>query len=305
MHPADAITLLRTSDADRARGRDLQRRTADGSFVRVRHGVYVATAAWEALDGRAKHLVRVRAVLPSIPRGAVLSHDSAAAVHGVPRLSAWPAKVHATDPTATEDVRRAGHVVHAGPVRASSFEFHGVRVAALAQTAVELARRSSFCEAAVILDHALRSGVRRGILSDLIEQAGPWGSTRAAGALAVCNALHESVGESYLAARCREVGAPDMVPQVEFRRDDGSVDRVDFWVPELGLVIEFDGRQKYEDVNMLGGRSGADVLWAEKLREDRIRAHPQVRGFVRVTWWHLVDPERLRALFRLHGVPCR
>ncbi|MDY1004863.1 hypothetical protein [Curtobacterium sp. CFBP9011] len=83
---------------------------------------------------------------------------------------------------------------------------------------------------------------------------------------------------------------------------DGTIRRVDFWISSLGVVLEFDGQQKYVDPTMLAGRDAAQVLWQEKIREDQLRALPEVRTVIRVTWWHLAEPERLRALLRQHGV---
>lgn len=270
----------------------------------MRHGVYVPRAEWEALGPAARHLVRMRAAAPALPFGAVFSHDSAAAVLGIPRLSAWPSRVHATLPSAAADSQRVGLTLHAGPVDLDGGAFHGVPFAALPVTAVMQARRADFAEAVVVLDHAVRRGVDADALRQLLDDGPRWGTARALEALDVCDAAHESVGESFAAARFRQLGIPPVVPQAEFVIG-GSVHRVDFWMPSLGVVVEFDGRQKYEDASMLHGRTGADALWAEKLREDQLRALPVVRGFIRVTWWHLVEPERLRALFRVHGVPCR
>jgi len=302
MHPADELVLFRTNPTDRSESRRLQRARSAGTLVRVRHGVFAERAAWQALDGRGRHLVQVRAALPDLPRGAVLSHDSAAALHGVPRLDRWPQRVHATVPDAVGDAHRVGLTLHAGRVRSDRRRYQGLPIADLADTVVALARRSDLSGAVVALDHAVRRGVTVTDLAALLDDGPRWGAARATEALAVCDAAHESVGESYAAARFHELGITGVVAQHEFARPDGRPDRVDFWLPSLGVVIEFDGRQKYQDREMLAGRSGADVLWAEKLREDRIRARPEVRGFVRVTWWHLVDPERLRALFRAHGL---
>lgn len=305
MHPANAITLFRTTSVDDSVGRRLQRQRRDGSMVRVRHGVYVERSAWEALDGISRHLVLVRATVPDLPVGAVLSHESAAAVHGLPRLDAWPLRVHAVVPGAVEDVHRVGLTLHAGSAVPDGRRFHGVEFTSLSGTAVEIARRADLSGAVVTFDEVLRRGVSLDELLDAVGRAPRWGTARAAEALEVSSADHESVGESYLAARFHELGIVGLVPQQEFVRSDGGVDRVDFWLPALGMVVEFDGRAKYEDPAMTGGRSGADVVWAEKVREDRVRARPEVRGVVRVTWWHLVESDRLRSLLRTHGVPCR
>ncbi|PYY40741.1 hypothetical protein DEJ32_05045 [Curtobacterium sp. MCPF17_046] len=304
VHPADAIELLRTTKADPSRARTLQRGAADGHFVRVRHGVYVPAAAWAALDGRSRYLVRMRAAVPLLPIGAVFTRDSAAAVLGVPRLTSWPEHVHVTVPALDADRRRVGLTLHAGRRPAEAGRFHGVPVASLAETVIETSRRSSLSGAVVAVDHALRSGVQRRELEGLLESGPDWGRVRVANALGVADERHESVGESFFAARCHELRAPYMEPQVQFVRPGGKTYRVDFWMPSLGLVLEFDGRQKYRDHGAVPGTAD-DVLWSEKLREDDIRADGDVRGFIRVTWWHLVDPERLRTLFRMHGVPCR
>jgi len=305
MHPANAVDLFRTDPVDRAAARDLQRRCRSGDLVRVRHGVYVGRDAWEGLDGRSRHLVRMRAASPLLRPAAVWALDSAAAVLGVPRLDAWPDRVHAMVPGIEHDLQRVGLTLHAGVPRPSGRHFHGVGFTDVAQTTVEIARRGSLSTAVVVLDHALRDGVDVELLGRLALASGPWGSTRVAQALDHCDARHESVGESYFAARAAELRSPPMEPQREFRHADGTVDRVDFWLPREGIVVEFDGRQKYEDPAMLAGRSSAGAVWVEKLREDRIRARPEVNGFVRVHWGHLVEPELLRAHLRQHGVPCR
>ncbi|WP_058749879.1 hypothetical protein [Curtobacterium oceanosedimentum] len=305
MHPSNAITVLRTATLDRSSARDLQRRHRTGELVRVRHGVYVETAAWDVLDGRARHLVRMRAVLPLVRTGSMWALDSAGAVLGVPRIDPWPTQVRVFAPDLDSDRSRVGLTMHAERPRASGLAFHGVEVTELAQTVVGLARRGSLGAAVVALDHALRSGVPEDDLRARSADAGPWGAARVDQALRLADARHESVGESWFAARAGELGLRGLVPQHVFVAPDGTVDRVDFWLPGAGVIVEFDGRQKYDDPEMLQGRTASDVVWAEKIREDRLRVRPEVRTVVRPRWWHLVDAERLRALFRAHGVRCR
>lgn len=61
--------------------------------------------------------------------------------------------------------------------------------------------------------------------------------------------------------------------------------RVDFWWPQCRVVGELDGRVRYRADVVPGTRDGvdpADVVWREKLREDRIRATGAT--VVRCTW---------------------
>ncbi|WFR66564.1 hypothetical protein P9139_17600 [Curtobacterium flaccumfaciens] len=81
-----------------------------------------------------------------------------------------------------------------------------------------------------------------------------------------------------------DVGLPEPVLQHEFRAGGRLIARVDFWFPDQGVVVEFDGLAKYRDPALRGGRTADEVLVAEKLREDDVRSLPDVRRVVRVTW---------------------
>lgn len=297
--------LLRAAAQDPTNARLLQRRHASGSLVRLLAGVYIATDEWDALSSTGQHLARARAIAPRLPRGSEFSHVTAALIHGWPLVGDAPDRVHVVDPAVPVIQHRAGLVRHPGDPtpRTTATAFDGVPVTAPLDTATALITTGSPHIAAVAVDAGIRQGVLA--LDDLrgvVPVRPARGSVRAETVLSALDARHESVGESFAAIRFVQVGLPPCEPQVEFRHRDGTVDRVDFWFPSLGVVVEFDGRQKYVDPSMLQGRDPADVLWAEKRREDRIRALPAVRAVIRVTWWHLVEPDRLRALFRSHGV---
>lgn len=64
--------------------------------------------------------------------------------------------------------------------------------------------------------------------------------------------------------------------------------RADFLVGTR-VLVEFDGRSKYG----MDGRRSEDVLWAEKLREDRLRALGYI--VVRLVWADLDRPQRVMA----------
>ena len=85
-----------------------------------------------------------------------------------------------------------------------------------------------------------------------------------------------------------ELGLDPEDLQTEIRDDRGLVGFTDFSWLSRHTVGEFDGRVKY---GRDGSTAGRDVLWREKLREDRLRA----RGLeiVRWTWADLDRPEEI------------
>ncbi|MEV6768088.1 hypothetical protein AB0N05_05585 [Nocardia sp. NPDC051030] len=97
----------------------------------------------------------------------------------------------------------------------------------------------------------------------------------------------ESPGESLSRVRMHEFGLP--IPELQttvLNRTCVFIARVDFCLPTLGVIGEFDGRSKYGRL-LKPGDSTADAVYNEKLREDALRAlGTQV---VRWTWPDLTD----------------
>ncbi|TKV60474.1 hypothetical protein FDO65_01840 [Nakamurella flava] len=150
----------------------------------------------------------------------------------------------------------------------------------------------------VTADHALRRGlVARGQLSDSAARATRRSGVRTAHqVVAFADPGAESVGESRSRIVIDRAGLPR--PELQYRvrdRQGGVLARTDFWWPEFSTVGEFDGKAKYSRV-LSGGRNEADAVFAEKVREDRIRdLGLQV---VRWTWSDLDDPRTLAARIR-------
>jgi very-short-patch-repair endonuclease len=143
----------------------------------------------------------------------------------------------------------------------------------------------------VATDRALHTGVvERPALERAGEAVAGWPrSGRVRSMLALADGRSESVGESRLRLHLAALGI-SVVPQVVIRDEMGDfVARVDLWVEGTGVVVEFDGRVKYAE-------GGADVLFAEKRREDRLRRLGYV--VVRVVWADLFRPERVVAWIR-------
>lgn len=302
-HHRERPALLRADDASHAR--TLRRQHRAGTVVRLRTGVYLPRVTWDPLDEADRHLVRVWATAPVVPSGGAFSHLSAALVHGWPLVGPGPERVHVTVPTIDRTLHRAGLVVHApdaAPFRLAPVRLDGVPVTDAVTTASSIARSVPVHVAAVAIDAAVRAGTLTASEVAAALPPGPGrGSRRAQTVLRALDVRHETAGESYTAVRLVQSGARRVVPQHEFRHD-GSVHRVDFWLPDSGTVIEFDGKVKYTDQSMLAGRDPGEIVWAEKRREDQLRQRREVRTVVRVTWWHLERLDRFQALLRAHAV---
>ncbi len=301
----DPLPLYRTRDHDRAGARALQRRHRAGSLVRVTDGVYADAAAWAARSASAQHLTVARALAPGLRPGAAFSHATAAMAYGWPMIGMVGARVHVTDGATRRTEHRAHLVRHAGPPETGNelWTFSRVPLTSRVRTAVDLAATLEPSVAAVAIDAAVRGGtlLAEDFVAALPERPAR-GSVRGRAIAEALDPAHESVGESYAAIRMVELGLPRPVAQHPLCLPDGSSARVDFWFPDLGLVVEFDGKQKYTDREMLAGRRAEDAVWHEKLREDRLRALPEVRSVVRPTWWHLAELNRLHSLFQQHRV---
>lgn len=297
--------LLRAPDTDPSAGRRLRRLHAAGKAVRLRAGVYIDAGLWAGLDPGDRHLVRAWAIAPDVALTAAFSHVTAALIHGWALLGGITDRVHVVDGSLHGVEHRSGVVRHGaggGSCGIAAVRFDGVAVTDHLTTAVQLALTSEPHVAAVAIDSAIRAGhLEVGRFEAALPVGPARGSRRARSVVAALDPLHESVGESFTAIRMVECGITTIEAQREFRTPE-HVDRVDFWLPELGVVVEFDGKQKYSDPAMLGHRSPQEALWQEKVREDRLRRRPEVRTVVRPTWWHLVELDRFRALFRSHGV---
>jgi hypothetical protein len=111
------------------------------------------------------------------------------------------------------------------------------------------------------------------------------------------------VGESRTRVMFHVEGLPAPRLQVEIWQEGRLLGRVDMLDEKSMTVVEFDGRMKYRLGDSTDPRTLEAVLWAEKRREDDIRALGY--GFARVTWPDLDSPRRtatrLRTIFATGG----
>ena len=95
------------------------------------------------------------------------------------------------------------------------------------------------------------------------------------------------------------VSKPEL--QAAHRDAHGLIGYSDFHWPEYGVVGEFDGWAKYSRGEYLAGRSPEDVLKAEKIREDRLRA----TGLTLVRWMWPEAKDGAELLLKLHNAGIR
>ncbi|MFF0340521.1 type IV toxin-antitoxin system AbiEi family antitoxin domain-containing protein [Kribbella sp. NPDC004875] len=277
---------------------ELRDRVRSGRWERLRHGQYAEAVDLGALPIWDRELVRHRrlvfAAMNSLRTGAVaVSHQSALVLHQLPQWDLDLSEVHLSR---LDERRHSGRVAgvrhHRGRISpADLVQRDGLPVTTVARAIVETACTTSFEAAVVIVDAALRDhAIGEAELLRLLDAIEFWpGGPTARSAIRFGDAKSESVGESRLRVLMHNHRLPRPELQVVYEDADGFVARVDFAFPEYETVVEFDGRTKYAS-------GSPDVLFDEKVREDRLRALGlQV---VRVRWSHLAQPSRTAAAIR-------
>jgi hypothetical protein len=282
-----------------------RRAHARGELVRVAPGRYVRAADWAPLTPEDRVVVRAVATLDRLGRAAVVSHVAAAAIWGMPLVGTSPPRTSTTEPgrgrTHTGDhVTR--YAAALSDVDVATVEH--VTLTTPARTAVDVALTASRSQAVAALDHCLRA--RLCTLDEywaaLDRRDRLRGTSRVVWAGAFASPLAESAGESVLRVALDGLGFPPPRLQRPFRDDGGLIGYGDFWWDDIGLLDEFDGLKKYRAAEYRGGLSVEDVVVREKLREDRLRALPEVQGVVRTIWRDLSRPDQLVAALGRAGL---
>lgn len=294
--PRDRFGLVRRADAGWTDAM-LSAAVRRGDLIRLALGVYaISGPEFDGPDG-ADRLYRLRSIatVSSTRDGGatVLSHQSAAAVHGLPLLKPRREYVHVTS-LGGGGLIRGGRHVHGGSLTDDQIiEVGGIRVTDLVRTAVDVAEAGTFAQALTVFDAALRAGVDRADLASEIGRRRTKGARETKPAIVVADGRSASVGESWSRAQMIEGGIeiPDL--QVE-HVIDGDTYAVDYeWVGRL--LGEFDGMHKYGRL-LRPGETTTQAVIREKLREDRLR---RATGLVMVRWaWADLENHRVVAIIR-------
>ena len=264
--------------------RQVDRRLLTGRFRPVRRGLLTAGLPERDLAGTPVPLPglplrpRVVAALRAAPSGAVVSHDTAAVVWGLPTPMGDPRPVSLTRmPDGAASTRYYPDLrIEVATLQDDDLQADGP-LTAPARTVVDCCRHLPGHDALAIADAAVHLGLTGPEdLAEVLRRCSGWpGVRRAARVLPLVDGRRESPLESWSAWAFHTQGTPLPVPQVELVDDDGVlVARADFWWVE-GVVGEADGRAKYLlRAAALGGATDealAMTLHLEREREGHIR----------------------------------
>lgn len=218
----------------------LTRAGASGRVIRVRRGWFTTPG------GDLRRAAAIAAVLAH--PGSVLSHRSAAMMHGLPIVGSREPL-----PELTVRPRGPGNITGAYVYRATLRDddivlVDGVPVTSVARTLVDLARhRSTACGVAAI-DAALHEGrVAMAQIDRVLVQCWNWPRIRRAQhAVQLADARAESPLESVSRLVIGWLRLPAPEPQVLILDRYGApAGRLDFYWDEFGVAGEADGRAKY------------------------------------------------------------
>jgi very-short-patch-repair endonuclease len=219
----------------------------------MRRGVYATRPAvdWARANPKRGHALLAIAACLSVGRDSVVSHQSAALIHGLDLFPRPPDRVTLTRPTARRSARRRSDDLffHAAKLPDGHVtRLHGLRVTTVSRTVVDLARTSSFMSAVVTADSALHAGLTtKEALLTACEDCARWpGIRQARRAIDFSDPRAESVLESCARVVFQENGLDPPQLQVSIAGPDARYS-VDFYWPKHRVIAEADGEVKYSE----------------------------------------------------------
>jgi len=251
----------------------LRARSGDGRrFLRLRRNAYADEMWFAAANERDRLIAHSSAALMRLAGDPVMSHETAALLHGLPTLGMrHRAVLHATRTRRHQGLAPdyPGLLVHhAGLPDGHRCTVDGVPATCVARTVIDLARRRSVRAGIVVADAALHAQLCTVEELRLVSaDCAAWpGIAKARRVIALADSLSESPLESISRVAFQVNGLP--TPRLQARLGD---DRVDFLWDRWRVIGEADGLEKYADPLAIA---------REKEREERLKG----LGFAIVRW---------------------
>ncbi|MFC5928869.1 hypothetical protein D6T64_08990 [Cryobacterium melibiosiphilum] len=126
-----------------------------GELAQVRRGWYVLGHQWRDARPEERYRYLVRATAAQSRAELVLSHHSAAVMHGLPLIGPWPATAHALFPDAAGGSSHRLLTSHRTLADPQPIVIDGVTVTSLTRTVVDMAAGSTFLVGVTMVDHVL------------------------------------------------------------------------------------------------------------------------------------------------------
>lgn len=265
----------------------------DGRLRRLRHGMYVPG---ERASPEEVHLALVAATQAIVDPTNVLSHTSAALVHGLPVRRTALHQVTMTRQTPGHG--DGGPTLRVRNTRITQGEIQGSTgqlITTLARTVADVARLEPAAWGVAAADAALAQGLEtEQILEVLGEHPRLQGVRRARTVAAFADARAESPLESISRMNMHLAGLPEPELQVEHFDDDGVlVARSDFFWREHGVAGECHGRSKF--VAMLEESETTEQAIDAALNRDQALRRLGIRD-INWIWETAQSPQELRRL---------
>lgn len=294
--------------------RALSRRVVTGEVVSPARGLFVDAEVWSALKPEQRALWIARGMQALHPNW-VFCGPTAAAAYGVDVSNDLLGRVHVATPPLMRG-SDAGIVARHPVLPAQNpdgdiEEVGGLRVTPPDQTVLDCLRWTDFPHGLGVIDSALRGGlVHRDELEEFAAAMAHRrrNVSRVHAALAWADPRSENGGESIARGRMLLLGYVRPELQVEVPRvvEEGQPYRADYcWVRADGLVIlgELDGKIKYVEEELTGGRDLDDVLSDENIRGSRFTLYDV--SLMRFRFGVTGNPLEFAALLDEYGVPKR
>src|SRR4051812_14977288 len=139
-------------------GHEITRLRRRGQLITLRRGAYSRNRP-DDLTAEQAHRKLIMATVPQLEDGAVVSHASAAVMHGLPTWTSAIDRVHVTRNRSGGGRRRSIVHVNGAPLRSEDLTVvDGVPVTTLIRTVLDLARSLPMDEAVAAGDRALAIG---------------------------------------------------------------------------------------------------------------------------------------------------
>ena len=300
--------------ADGTSESELRRARLRGVLTPIVRGVYLPAVDAAGLDCAGRHLAEVEAMVPRLTGEPVVSHVSAAVVHGLPFWHSEMPAVHITRDRSAKARRGPRLQAH----RAVMYQDEvcvvgGLRVTSIARTVVDCARLLPFENAVVLADAALERGLvgRAELERQLRRHARVPGARSADAVVAFADGRSSGVGTSRSRVLFRAAGFP--APELRFVVPDladvagagSAAAESDFGYPGDRVLGEFDGWEEFG--RLLGpappGWRREPAIAAERARHELLVASGWL--VVRWTWADLARPAdlitRMRAALARSG----